>query len=98
MEPGAQCTVHSLLPAPVVFVYVFVPRPVPGEFPPVAGAGRTGPFGSRELFSLIARHQRGIGPPWVGSRPHRRRIEGAGDVIVYNSARALSGFGHLPFW
>ena len=71
MEPGAQCTVHSLLPAPVVFVYVFVPRPVPGEFLPVAGAGRTGPFGSRGLFSLIARrerHQRGIGPPWAGFR------------------------------
>ena len=26
------------LPAPVVFVYVFVPRPVPGEFLPAAGA------------------------------------------------------------
>ena len=44
------------------FVYVFVPRPVPGEFPSVAGAGRAGPFGSRELFSLIARHQRGRTP------------------------------------
>ena len=37
MQLGAY--VHCLLPAPVVFVYVFVPRPVPGELPPAAGAG-----------------------------------------------------------
>ena len=67
MEPRAQCVLCTVcLPAPVVSVYVFVLRPVPGEFPPVAGAGQTGPFGSRGLFSLIARHQRGIEPPWTG--------------------------------
>ena len=73
MEPGAQCIVHSLTQSDTVWhslaQSVFVPRPVPGELPPAAGAGRTGPFGSRGLFSLIARrerHQRGIEPPWTG--------------------------------
>ena len=65
MEPGA---VHSLHTENLLVCYVFVPRPVARRVSPGGRAGRAGPFGSRELFSLIARPQRGIGPPWTDIR------------------------------
>ena len=65
MEPGAQCTVHSLPAQKYSRLYMCLCRgQCPESFP--RWPGRAGPFGSRELFSLIARHQRGIGPPWAG--------------------------------